>query len=356
MARGRMFANSFSTSKRRAQLLARAGDLAEYAQSLYPMLVSHADDYGRLEGDVVTVRSKVDPLTRRSDDDVERALQFLDDVRLITWYEAGGERIIQIEKFWEHQPGLKVRSASSFPAPEAAPSYGTLSASERDVEAFIADELLSGALRIGDLTVTTVDRQVRIGNSYIDLLARTVETVPAVIEVKRQRVSNAACQQVTTYAALVVGAVPIVIGHGLAANLDLTASPALIATYDDTMRIQTRASFPVNGRQITLTHVISCQSQLKGTELKGTEDNGTEGGTERKEEPNSTEGNKGHPASDVQTVAGLLIGELGARGYARAVLMAELDQRCERLRLTRDPATLHAALDRALAKAQKAAS
>jgi|SRR5262245_17727180 len=120
MARARLISKSLSTSEKRAALHARAPDLAEFAQALYPLLVVHADDLGRFDGDAFSVKHQVDPTSPRTLADFDAALDALDDVGLITRYldPALSKRAVQIVDFKQHQPGLKQReTASKFSAP-----------------------------------------------------------------------------------------------------------------------------------------------------------------------------------------------------------------------------------------------
>jgi hypothetical protein len=118
-----MLSKSLSTSERRARLhdvLGPAcpecgGSLAEFAQALYPLLVAHADDFGREAGDLFTVKHAVDPSTPRTTHDLRRALQALADVQLIRWYVVEGRNVIEIVAFEEHQTGLHKRTRSKFP-------------------------------------------------------------------------------------------------------------------------------------------------------------------------------------------------------------------------------------------------
>ena len=117
MARGRMIAKSLSTSERRAALhVVAPPGLAEFRQQLYPLLVAHSDDFGRLQGDPFTIKHAIDPTSPRPLSDFEMALQSLDKVRLICWY---GEprKYVQIVNFENHQQGLHKRTASSLPPP-----------------------------------------------------------------------------------------------------------------------------------------------------------------------------------------------------------------------------------------------
>src|SRR5687768_10389551 len=116
MARGRMISKSLSTSEKRASLHRVAGRLAEFAQGLYPLLVVHADDFGRLQGDVFTVKHAVDPTSPRKPLDFALALRALHDVGLIRWYgDDNGGAFIEIVSFDVHQAGLHKRTKSRFP-------------------------------------------------------------------------------------------------------------------------------------------------------------------------------------------------------------------------------------------------
>lgn len=125
MARGRMISKSLSTSERWSALHAEAGKLAEFCQVLFTLLVTHADDHGRLEGSAFTIKHMVVPTSPRREAEVATALGILDRIGLIQWYEANGgsnppARYIQISKFGDHQSlrGHDDR-ASKFPDPPA---------------------------------------------------------------------------------------------------------------------------------------------------------------------------------------------------------------------------------------------
>lgn len=117
MARGRILAKSLSTSRRYADLHAIAGPLAEFCQSMYPLLVAHSDDFGRLSGDVFTIKHVVVPTSPRPETDLTTALTALNRAHLICWYSAKGRKWIQIQQFDEHQTGLHKRTISAIPPP-----------------------------------------------------------------------------------------------------------------------------------------------------------------------------------------------------------------------------------------------
>lgn len=113
MARGRMISNSLSTSEKFAALSSL--DVGEFCQALYPLLVSHSDDFGRLQGDPFTVKAKCFPASPRLLDEFKTALTHLDGIGLIVWYLISGKRYIQICDFERHQQGLHHRTRSQFP-------------------------------------------------------------------------------------------------------------------------------------------------------------------------------------------------------------------------------------------------
>jgi hypothetical protein len=125
MARGRMVSKSLSTSKKRGALIAKhgapcptcGGSLAEFAQGLYMLLLAHADDYGRQDGDPFTVKLVVEPLSSRSEGDFIRALQALDEVQLVQWYPGSKGPALSVVAFDDHQWGLSKRTSSKFPEP-----------------------------------------------------------------------------------------------------------------------------------------------------------------------------------------------------------------------------------------------
>ena len=112
-----MISKSLSTSEKRAALHRVVPDLAEFCQQLYPLLVTHSDDFGRQQGDTFTVKHVVDPTSPRSLLDFSRALQALADVELIAWYQVDGRSYVQILNFDPHQQGLHKRTSSAFPPP-----------------------------------------------------------------------------------------------------------------------------------------------------------------------------------------------------------------------------------------------
>ena len=117
MARGRLISRTLGSSRKFAALLKEAGKLGEFAQLLYPLLVSHTDDFGRLSGDAFTVKHAVFPSSRRSEQEFSTALQAMTRVGLLRRYEVDGQVVAEVVDFEAHQPGLHKRTQSRFPNP-----------------------------------------------------------------------------------------------------------------------------------------------------------------------------------------------------------------------------------------------
>ena len=115
MARGRIISCSLSTSTKFYLLYKEAGPLAEFCQSLYPLLVIHSDDCGRFAGDAFTVKMKCHPASPRSLDEFETALEALRSVGMIERGIVDGVACLQIVAFDQHQSGLHKRTESKLP-------------------------------------------------------------------------------------------------------------------------------------------------------------------------------------------------------------------------------------------------
>lgn len=91
--------------------------LGDFAQALFPLIVVHADDFGRLDGDAFTIKHMVFPASPHSEADFETALQAMHEVGLIRLCEVEGERYVQVVNFDREQPGLNKRTSSAYPDP-----------------------------------------------------------------------------------------------------------------------------------------------------------------------------------------------------------------------------------------------
>src|SRR5687767_10304446 len=98
-----MLSKSLSTSAKIATLYKLCPKLADWCRALFPLLIAHADEHGRLQGDEQTVKLQVDPISPRKLPDFVAALHLLHEAGLITWYQVGDRKVIEIVKFGEHQ-------------------------------------------------------------------------------------------------------------------------------------------------------------------------------------------------------------------------------------------------------------
>ena len=89
------------------------------AQLLFTRLIAAADDQGRLQGDPLLVRAQCMPLIdRATTKTVDRWLAELEANGMLIRYEAAGQSLIQVVKWWEHQGWLRHLRPSRWPAPE----------------------------------------------------------------------------------------------------------------------------------------------------------------------------------------------------------------------------------------------
>jgi hypothetical protein len=117
-----MLSKSLSTSRKFAALYQEAGELAEFCQSLYPLIIAHSDDFGRLQGDVFSVKHLLLPASPRTLEHFDTALTALQKVGLVTRYSGKNEKMsgefLQVVYFERHQVGLHKRAnISQFPDP-----------------------------------------------------------------------------------------------------------------------------------------------------------------------------------------------------------------------------------------------
>lgn len=115
MARGRLILRTLGSSRKFSDARTIGGKVGEFAQTLYMLLVTTTDDYGRQAGDAFTVKHAVFPTSPRRQEEFEAALNALHESGLIVRYQADGKQVIQIVEFGKGQPNLHKRSPSHFP-------------------------------------------------------------------------------------------------------------------------------------------------------------------------------------------------------------------------------------------------
>lgn len=255
----------------------KVNGLSLFGRLLYTWMIPHTDDFGRMTGSPAKVRALVVPMADETTSDVEQALQDMENRGLIQWYEVDGERFVQIINFDEHQQGLHRRSPSKIPAPQSQQTHdvpdepsnqGKLSALEKDIEEMIEIQLSESHRFI------TVDRQVRIENSYLDIIA-TDATGKYLFEIKRQRLSNSALEQIIRYRELLndKSIKCYLIGYGLSANFDVEKAEeerVNVVVYDDNLNFEHVTLIDVNYRELTSLARKELELELNRTRTEST--------------------------------------------------------------------------------------
>ena len=89
--------------------------LSGFAQLLFTWTIPHLDNFGRIDGDPVILKAKVMPLSTKSQEEIEGAIQEMINVNLVERYETGEQLVIQYLKFDKYQKDIKKRTKSNFP-------------------------------------------------------------------------------------------------------------------------------------------------------------------------------------------------------------------------------------------------
>jgi hypothetical protein len=95
----------------------QVAELSLLGQVLFDRMPAHADHQGRLPGHPKKVKALVVPLMDTSAKEVEEQLRRMHDLGLILWYEASGEKFIQLVSWWKFQE-RRFAHPSRYPAPE----------------------------------------------------------------------------------------------------------------------------------------------------------------------------------------------------------------------------------------------
>jgi len=101
MARGRMLQNRISKSKKLAELS------SDTVRLLYTWMLSHLDVNGNFYADPIMVNNIVFTRLNKSANDVQNALNELEQKGLIERYEIDGETYLNYPDFYEKQPKIQ---------------------------------------------------------------------------------------------------------------------------------------------------------------------------------------------------------------------------------------------------------
>ena len=95
----------------------QVADLSILGQLIFERMFPHADFQGRLTGHPRKIKATVIPMVDASAEEVSEQLQKMHDVGLTIWYEAGGEKIVQLVSWWKFQD-RRFAHPSKFPPPD----------------------------------------------------------------------------------------------------------------------------------------------------------------------------------------------------------------------------------------------
>lgn len=280
MATRRSLSKTISASEKICQRLRDLvpAHLLEFSQLLYTWLIPHCDDWGRFAGDVFTVRMNVMPASKRKDEDFRLALDGLARSGALSIHDGNGQRYLQIANWDLFQEGLHRRTKSRFGELTPAAGAGALSCSEAELQ-----ELFVAALRArGEWSgrrIMKITQQLRVGNSYLDLVALLEDQAQVLFELKRQLATKSVIRQITKYRGLLAaetGKVEcVVLAAGLAAGLTIARfeeQRVRLIVYGDDLALSEHTSSGVIPCEMTRIDVTACDLQ-KGREGKGREVN-----------------------------------------------------------------------------------
>lgn len=92
--------------------------LTPFEETFFYRLIVNADDYGRMDGRIAVLRSRLFPLKTIRDDQIEKALHSLATVELVYRYNVHGKPFVSLLG-WERNQSIRAKK-SRFPAPEDA--------------------------------------------------------------------------------------------------------------------------------------------------------------------------------------------------------------------------------------------
>jgi len=231
--------------------------LSGEAECFFYRLLVNCDDFGRMDARKSILIAKCFPLKISSTKEsfIEKCLRELSDNSLVCLYEADGIPYLQVVKWASHQTIRNQRG--KYPPPPECGKFPIEKeyASEQEIESLVYDYYKTAETAFG-LQIVDINRQVRIGESYIDVLIKT-EEIDLILELKRNRLSNKSIEQIERYLNVFDG-VGVLIGCGLAVNFDVKKcqeKDIAVITYTDDLKFELKLSNSVvKTCDITLHH------------------------------------------------------------------------------------------------------
>lgn len=238
--------------------------LSWFEEVFFYRLLVNCDDYGRFDARTAILKARLFPLRSVTEKQISDALYKLSTVGIVALYEYDGRPYLQLVTWDKHQQ-IRSRKAKYPLPPEDIPCKREhIMPEEKDIEDLLYD-VMSSTKRFGEHTLLSVERQVRVGESYLDIVAKTESSETLVFELKRGRLSNKAIDQITKYLTLINGN-GILIGCGLSANFDIErcrSNDIAVVIYDDDLNMSlVLGNSAVNSIDLTLNNVKSRYAEL----------------------------------------------------------------------------------------------
>ena len=238
--------------------------LTWFEEVFFYRLTVNCDDYGRFDARLPILKARLFPLKSVTEKQISDALHKLSTVGIVTVYEYDGRPYLQLVTWDKHQQ-IRSRKAKYPLPPEDIPCKREhIMPEEKDIEDILYD-VMSSTKRFEEHTLLSVERQVRVGESYLDIVAKTESSETLVFELKRGRLSNKAIDQISKYLTLINGN-GILIGCGLSANFDIErcrSNDIAVVIYDDDLNMSlVLGNSAVNSIDLTLYHVKSRYAKL----------------------------------------------------------------------------------------------
>jgi len=238
--------------------------LSWFEEVFFYRLLVNCDDYGRMDARPAILKARLFPLKSVTEKQISDALYKLSTVGIVALYEYDGRPYLQLVT-WEKHQQIRSRKAKYPLPPEDIPCKREhIMPEEKDIEDLLYD-VMSSTKRFEEHTLLSVERQVRVGESYLDIVAKTESSETLVFELKRGRLSNKAIDQISKYLTLINGN-GILIGCGLSANFDIErcrSNDIAVIIYDDDLNMSlVLGNSAVNSIDLTLNHVKSRYAKL----------------------------------------------------------------------------------------------
>jgi len=225
--------------------------ISALAELLLWRILPQADDQGRLIGHPKQLKALACPMREEiTEKNIPELLKELEGAELIIQYTASSESLIQIKSWWDYQSGMRRIYPSRHSAPEGwedrTRGVETIEetgprTSGHSIRDLLLDALKREEVKLGNATLVEVNKEVRVGNSYIDLLAKDSVGKFYILEIKRTRLTNSHIEQITNYRDIIEAktkAKPslLLMGYGMVEtlNFELAQTHSInVITYDD---------------------------------------------------------------------------------------------------------------------------